>query len=163
MVVQFYDEVLKLKSSPSKMKVIKLLVREAIAGPLSLLVVIAVVVSFLMPVAAYAAPAMPIGITSRAGATEAPVAVFVVPASSVPGVVGARVESLLAAVCVDGRTVYGAIYILPRAILRTSLIPGNTTILLPVLEDSMVKPSDILVVMLPLPAAQPIGVVATPR
>ena len=76
---------------------------------------------------------------------------LVIPASSLPGLIGAKIGSLVAAICSEERELLAPVKILPQRFIRTFLPSGNTTILLPSRETDTITADDILVVQLPIP------------
>jgi len=77
----------------------------------------------------------------------------VLPASRVPGLVGARAGSLVATYCADGAEQVALVKLLPRRITRTFLVSANTTVLVPELGEDKILPSDIIIVSIPIPTS----------
>ncbi len=96
-------------------------------------------------------------ITASAGPAPPPNAlrfrVVLLKASQVPPLLGARVGSLHLAVPVDGRLVPGYVFVLPRKVIKTVIAESNRTTYVPVIGEDRVKPSDILVAVVPQPPA----------
>jgi hypothetical protein len=76
---------------------------------------------------------------------------IVLPASRVPGLVGAKAGSLVAAYCAGGVEHIAPVKLLPRRITRTFLVSANATVLMPELGEDKVLPDDVIVVSLPVP------------
>jgi len=66
-----------------------------------------------------------------------------------PWLQGARIDTLIASICLHGEQVYLPVYVLPDQVLRTSLVVANTTALLPVIDRETLGPQDVLIVELP--------------
>ncbi len=79
--------------------------------------------------------------------------VILLKASQAPPLLGASVGSLHLAVPVDGRLIPGYIFVLPRKVIKTAIAESNETTYIPVIGEDRVKPSDILVAVVPQPQA----------
>ena len=79
---------------------------------------------------------------------------LVLQADQVPGLVGADARTLRAALCVDGRLVEAPVVLVPRNVTWVWLASAGRRVPLPYYGDPRLKPSDVILVMAPVPATQ---------